>query len=268
MKETNTRIGTSRESKQHHQSQHLNRFPAHFPGFSSAYRVARIFGVAGALGLASFGLGGCRATAPDAPNYTTARRDHNAGGDTRFDERGTNGATGNSASPGLARNLGPQIQALFSPRGGCTEALVREIGAARRSIWVQAYSFTSAPIAEALVKAQGRGVQIRAVLDKSNQTARYTGASFLQNARVPVLIDHKHAIAHNKIMIFDGQTVATGSFNFTKSAENSNAENLLIIKNAPSLVRQYQENFENHAAHSTPYERRESTAGSDAPDRE
>lgn len=268
MKETNTRIATSRESQQHHQPKHLNRFAAHFSIFSRAGRGARILGVAGALGLA-FGLGGCRETATNEPNRTPGIRDNNAGGNTRFDERGNNGTTGNSATPGVARSAGgPQIQALFSPRGGCTEALVREIGAARRSIWVQAYSFTSAPIAEALVKAQGRGVQIRAVLDKSNQTARYTGASFLQNAKVPVSIDPKHAIAHNKIMIFDGQTLATGSFNFTKSAENSNAENLLIIKNAPTLIRQYQENFENHAAHSTPYERRESASGSDAPNRE
>ena len=42
-------------------------------------------------------------------------------------------------------------------------------------------------------------------------------------------IDAEHAIAHNKVMIIDGETVITGSFNFTKAAEENNAENLLII---------------------------------------
>src|ERR1700712_2987428 len=61
----------------------------------------------------------------------------------------------------------PSIKAYFSPQGGCTEAIVAELGAATASIDVQAYSFTSAPIAQALVDARKRGVKIRVVLDKS-----------------------------------------------------------------------------------------------------
>ena len=52
----------------------------------------------------------------------------------------------------------------------------------------------------------------------------------LVNAGIPVLIDAKHAIAHNKVMVIDDQTVITGSFNFTKAAEEHNAENLLVIR--------------------------------------
>ena len=54
-------------------------------------------------------------------------------------------------------------------------------------------------------------------------------ATFLYNQGIPVKIDAKHAIAHNKVMIIDGETVITGSFNFTKAAEENNAENLLRI---------------------------------------
>ena len=46
---------------------------------------------------------------------------------------------------------------------------------------------------------------------------------------IPIYIDAEHAIAHNKIMVIDKETVITGSFNFTKAAEESNAENLLIL---------------------------------------
>jgi len=49
----------------------------------------------------------------------------------------------------------------FSPRGGCTEAIVQELEKAQKTIFVQAYSFTSGPIAEALINAHQRGVKVR-----------------------------------------------------------------------------------------------------------
>ena len=83
----------------------------------------------------------------------------------------------------------------FSPNRGATAVIVRELGSAQHSIMVQAYSFTSAPIAKALLDAHKRGVKILAVLDKSNQTDKYSAATFLANASIPVLIDAEHAIA-------------------------------------------------------------------------
>jgi phosphatidylserine/phosphatidylglycerophosphate/cardiolipin synthase-like enzyme len=75
---------------------------------------------------------------------------------------------------------------------------------------------------------------VQAVLDESNNTAKYSAATFLLHAGIPTFIDAKHAIAHNKIIIIDGRTVITGSFNFTKAAEERNAENLLILRDALS----------------------------------
>jgi len=150
------------------------------------------------------------------------------------------------------------VDVYFSPRGGATEAVVREIDQARREILVQAYSFTSAPIAKALLQANKRGVRIEAVLDKSNKKkapgkANYSAATFLDNAGIPTLIDNKHAIAHNKIMIIDQETLITGSFNFTKAAEEKNAENLLVIKGNKSLIEKYLENYREHKNHSDTY---------------
>ena len=145
------------------------------------------------------------------------------------------------------------IRVSFSPKGGCTAAIVEQLNAAKESIDVQAYSFTSAPIAKALTDAAARGVKVRVILDKSNRTANYSSATFLFNHNIPVFIDDKHAIAHNKIILIDGRTVLTGSFNFTKAAEESNAENLLIIQNHPDLVSAYHDNFEEHLHHSPTY---------------
>jgi phosphatidylserine/phosphatidylglycerophosphate/cardiolipin synthase-like enzyme len=105
----------------------------------------------------------------------------------------------------------------------------------------------------ALLDASKRGVKIHAVLDKSNETDKYSAATFLYNAGLETQIDDQHAIAHNKIMIIDNATIITGSFNFTKAAEEKNAENLLVIKESPDLVQQYTENFNLHAMHSHPY---------------
>jgi phosphatidylserine/phosphatidylglycerophosphate/cardiolipin synthase-like enzyme len=82
-----------------------------------------------------------------------------------------------------------RVAVFFSPRGGATTAVVQAIGAAHHQILVQAYSFTSAPIAKALMDAHKRGVKILAVLDKSNETDKYSAATFLVNASIQTLID-------------------------------------------------------------------------------
>jgi phosphatidylserine/phosphatidylglycerophosphate/cardiolipin synthase-like enzyme len=144
------------------------------------------------------------------------------------------------------------IHAYFSPKGGCTEAVVKSLDTARESVLVQAYSFTSAPIAKALVDARKRGVKVTVILDQSNVSGKYSAADFVSHAGITTYIDGKHAIAHNKIMIIDGEHLITGSFNFTKAAEDSNAENLLIIDDV-ELARQYTSNLNAHLTHSTLY---------------
>ena len=140
----------------------------------------------------------------------------------------------------------------FSPQGGCTEAIVSALNQATDQILVQAYSFTSKPIAEALVKAFKRGVKVQVILDKSNRTEKYSAADFLIHSGIPTKIDAEHAIAHNKVMILDSSTVLTGSFNFTKAAEEHNAENLLVI-HSTELAKQYENNWKQHEAHSAVY---------------
>jgi phosphatidylserine/phosphatidylglycerophosphate/cardiolipin synthase-like enzyme len=144
------------------------------------------------------------------------------------------------------------IEVYFSPKGGCTDAVVREIDTAKKMILVQAYSFTSAPIAKALVDAHKRGVDVRVILDRSQRSERYSSADFVAHAGIPTFIDAKHAIAHNKIMIIDGGTILTGSFNFTRAAEEKNAENLLVIHDR-DLADKYHSNFDRHLEHSEAY---------------
>lgn len=144
------------------------------------------------------------------------------------------------------------VEVFFSPNGGCTEAVVRELNRAKETVQVQAYSFTSVPIAKAMVSAYRRGVKVQVILDQSQRGEHYSSADLVAHARIPTFIDARHAIAHNKVIVIDGETVLTGSFNFTKAAEEQNAENLLVIHD-PQLAAQYAQNWQRHLEHSEVY---------------
>lgn len=141
----------------------------------------------------------------------------------------------------------------FSPRGGATGAIVREIASARSEILVQAYSFTSSSIAKALINARKRGVKIQVILDKSQCGDKYSSADFLVHGGIDTFVDFRHAIAHNKIMIVDRAVLITGSFNFTRAAEERNAENILLIRGNRPLLDRYVINFIDHRDHSVRY---------------
>jgi len=143
-------------------------------------------------------------------------------------------------------------QVLFSPHGGCTESIVEALSKAKSEVLVQAYSFTSKPIAKALVDAHRRGIHVEIILDKSNRSRNYNAGDFMAHAGIPTYIDSAHVMAHNKIIVIDNEVVITGSFNFTRAAEEHNAENLLIIRSR-ELAKNYSENWQKHRGHSEVY---------------
>ena len=148
---------------------------------------------------------------------------------------------------------GASATVAFSPNGDGVRVIVDAIRGARKQILVQAYGFSQTDIIRALSDAHDRGVDVRVILDKSNETARYTGATYLLHHRIPTFIDDTVAIAHNKVMVIDGTTVVTGSFNFTKAAQTRNAENVLVISGAPTLAARYAQDWDWRLQYSHPY---------------
>jgi len=138
-----------------------------------------------------------------------------------------------------------QVDMRFSPNGGCTGEIVKQIGAAKSSVRVQAYSFTSQKIADALVAALNRKVKVEVIIDATQAKAESSIVNFLRDKGMTVLLDGQHKQAHNKVIIIDDKIVITGSFNFTDSAESENAENIVIISGA-SVARRFVENFDLH----------------------
>jgi phosphatidylserine/phosphatidylglycerophosphate/cardiolipin synthase-like enzyme len=126
------------------------------------------------------------------------------------------------------------VAACFTPPEDCENAIVQVINGARRRIQVQAYSFTSLPILHALREALKRGIAVDLVLDKSDglkngSPVLYSPAGLMAAAGAHVWIDNHAGIAHNKVMIIDGELTVGGSFNYSKNAATRNRENVTFI---------------------------------------
>ena len=130
----------------------------------------------------------------------------------------------------------------FSPRGGCLNLILHTLAQAKNHIYVQAYSFTSVEISDALIAAHQRGVKVIVLGDKESSHSRYSKLQKLIDHGIAVRIDKVSGLAHNKIMIVDDTCVITGSFNWSANAEKRNAENIIRIKNK-AVNNTYNKNF-------------------------
>lgn len=152
-----------------------------------------------------------------------------------------------------------RVEAAFSPSGGAEALVVRVIESSRREINVMAYSFTSAPVADALAKASKRGVKVQLVAD-FDANALGGGAykarsamSILVTAGASVKLVDAFAIHHDKVLIVDRRHVQTGSFNYSASAEKRNSENVLVLWDAPDVARLYLQHFTRNAELGRPF---------------
>lgn len=139
-----------------------------------------------------------------------------------------------------------------APGADCAALIAAEIGRARRQVLVQAYNFTEPRIAQALMAARQRGLDVEVLLDKSAPGERGGQAAALARAGIAEWIDARPRIAHSKVVVIDGATTITGSFNFTASAQRANAENLIVLR-SPEVASAYVANFARRRAVSEPY---------------
>lgn len=162
------------------------------------------------------------------------------------------------ARPARCAPPGGRIEVCFSPNlpGGCdpTRAILAAISGARKTIHLQMYALTSREIAGALASAKRRGVDVRVIVDRGqlyHDRSEPHAVNLLVAAGIPILVDAMPGLMHDKVMIVDQETVLTGSFNYTWSAEHENAENLLVIDD-PGLAAEYLRNWNGCAARSRP----------------
>ncbi|HEY8101177.1 MAG TPA: phospholipase D family protein [Burkholderiaceae bacterium] len=152
------------------------------------------------------------------------------------------------------------LQAAFAPWDDVESLIIESIDSAKKQILVQAYLLTSKKIANALIAAHRRAVDVRVLVD-AEQFVKGESSKVpeLTNAGIPVWLETKYQNAHNKVIVIDATTadavVITGSFNFTWAAQHKNAENILIARSNPTLASRYALNWERHQRDSSPYKK-------------
>ncbi len=149
------------------------------------------------------------------------------------------------------------VEAFFSPWDDAVGKILAALDAACEQVLVQAFVLSHRDVAERLIAAHRRGIDVRVLAD-ARQHADTPGSMLLRlaHAGIPVSLENRYRHAHNKVMVIDADSpqpvVITGSYNFTWSAQHANAENLLILRGHPALARRYAANWVRHHADANP----------------
>ena len=136
-----------------------------------------------------------------------------------------------------------KTEVYFSLMDPVQQLILFEIEHAEVSIDVAMYTFTDFALARELVRAKERGVVVRIYLDRMQVYARYGQSRYFIQNEMDVRISSNSAIMHNKFAIIDGETLITGSYNWTLSASNRNDENILFM-DCRYVVSEFQEEFD------------------------
>jgi len=138
-----------------------------------------------------------------------------------------------------------RTEVLFSPRGSIKDAIIRNITSSRGTIDVTAFTFTSGDIAEALYQAKERGVEVRVIIDQTQDAKSYPVLRFLKEEGLDLqfLKGNVGGSMNNAFVIFDDKLLVTGSYTWTEYAEKFNYENAIFIDES-DVVEKYKNEFE------------------------
>jgi phosphatidylserine/phosphatidylglycerophosphate/cardiolipin synthase-like enzyme len=141
----------------------------------------------------------------------------------------------------------------FGPDKGAEALILKAIGAARSSLRVAAYAFSSPEIVKALVAAKARGVDVQAVVDHKHNVDEdpkrigRDALAALAKAGIPARTNGDYRLHHDKFIVVDKCHVQTGSYNYAVSA-NRNSENVVVLWNSPDAAAAYLGHWESRFA--------------------
>ncbi len=147
--------------------------------------------------------------------------------------------------PRIRLNDGTKITTYFAPENDTISPLLKEIKAAEESIHFMAFSFTHDKLGKAMQEQFDSGISVDGIFDANQKKSNkgYSEYDSMDKAGLSVRLDNEPGAMHHKVIIIDGETVITGSYNFSKNAETRNSENLLIIKGNKEIARAYLDEF-------------------------
>ena len=146
--------------------------------------------------------------------------------------------------PQVTLSDGTQVFTYFSPDNDTISPLLTEIQSAETSIHFMAFSFTHDRLGKAMCNRFEAGIKVQGVFEERQANNQYAEYERMQQAGLSVVLDTNSGAMHHKVIVIDGETVITGSYNFSKNAETRNYENLLIIKGNQEIAAEYLAEFQ------------------------
>lgn len=135
-----------------------------------------------------------------------------------------------------------QIEIYFSPKDKASVRIIELIKNAKHYIYIPTFLITHTQIANELINAKNRGIDVRVIIDANSTSTRNTKHAILRKNGILLKTENYAGKLHAKSMIIDDEYIVTGSMNFSNSGENKNDENLLIIKNS-TIAKSYKNFF-------------------------
>lgn len=148
------------------------------------------------------------------------------------------------ALPAFVAPQGKKMEILFSPEDPVQERILDVLRGAQQRIVFMAFSFTDDSMGQVMREKMKQGIQVTGVFERSGARSKYSEYTALKRAKAAVRRDGNKGIMHHKVMIIDDRTVITGSYNFSKNADTSNDENVIILHDAPEAAQAYLQEFE------------------------
>jgi phosphatidylserine/phosphatidylglycerophosphate/cardiolipin synthase-like enzyme len=136
---------------------------------------------------------------------------------------------------------GVRVENYFSPEDEVMAKLVKYVQGAKKSIHFMIFTYTADDLAQAMIDQDIAGLDVQGVIE--NRGASQGALPSLFCAKLPVRTDGNKYTMHHKVIIVDGTTVITGSFNFTKAADTANDDNVLII-HSPAVAALYEQEYQ------------------------
>jgi len=143
----------------------------------------------------------------------------------------------------LAADARPESEAHFSPGDTCVRRLTALLDDAQKQVDICVFTITDDRVSNQILAAHKRGVSLRVITDDEKAFDAGSDIDRLRRAGVPVRVDNSVHHMHHKFAMFDRRLLVTGSYNWTRSAAQSNQENI-VITGDPKLLEAFANTFE------------------------
>jgi phosphatidylserine/phosphatidylglycerophosphate/cardiolipin synthase-like enzyme len=138
-----------------------------------------------------------------------------------------------------------ETDAVFSPERSIKEILLKEVESTTSTIDVAVREITSPDMANALLKAKGRGVKVRVIADSKQAKMKSSQITYLIHQGIPVKVlrGKDYGVMNHRFAILDSKKVVTGSFDWSEASEKWNYENIVILRDSEGVA-SYEREFE------------------------